>query len=122
MLYKWGIWLQWWQWSLVLLLPLCCFFLTEAYGLSGINLKDLSVDEQTGYLIITELLSFSVHLGPSLADNPPCDLHFWDSVPVLVVSLVFSLFVCWFGLVVDSCELVVISVHVLIFFFLDKSL
>ena len=24
----------------------------------------------------------------SSADNPPCDLHFWDSVPVLVVCLV----------------------------------
>ena len=27
-------------------------------------------------------------LFPLLADNPPCDLHFCDSVPVLVVCLV----------------------------------
>ena len=28
-------------------------------------------------------------LSHSLTDNPPCDLHFCDSVPVLVVCLVF---------------------------------
>ena len=57
---------------------------------------------------------------PLPADNPPCDLHFWDSVPVLVVcssSWFFS------GLVVDNCEFIVILLSIsLIFFFLDKSL
>ena len=55
----------------------------------------------------------------SLTDNPPCDLHFCDSVPVPVVCLVcFCL-----GLVVNSCEFVVILLFiVLIFFFLGNSL
>ena len=52
-------------------------------------------------------------------DNPPCDLHFGDTIPVLVVCLVVFVL----GLVVDSCEFVVILLFiVLIFFFLDKSL
>ena len=44
---------------------------------------------------------------PISADNPPCDLHFCDPVPVLVVCLVcfyFSLLCS----IIDSCELVVI--------------
>ena len=54
---------------------------------------------------------------PLPTDNPPCDLHFSGSVPVLVVCLV-----CFLGLVVDSYEFVVILLFiVLIFFFLDKS-
>ena len=44
---------------------------------------------------------------PLPADNPPCDPHFCDSLPVLVVSLVrfwFPLFLFLFlGLVVDRC-------------------
>ena len=46
-------------------------------------------------------------LLPLAADNPPCDPHFCDSLPVLVVSLVrfwFPLFLFLFlGLVVDRC-------------------
>ena len=42
-------------------------------------------------------------LLPISSDNPPRDLHFCDSFPVLDVYLVFVL-----GLVVDSCEFVVI--------------
>ena len=59
---------------------------------------------------------------PIPTDNPPCDLHFCDSVPVLCVCLVcFSLF--FLGSVIHSCEFVVILLFiVLIFFFLDKSL
>ena len=30
--------------------------------------------------------------NPFPADNPPCDLHIYDSVPVLVVCLVFGFF------------------------------
>ena len=71
------------------------------------------------YLFPVPFLQFSP--SPSPTDNPPCDLHFCDSLPVLVVC-----FVCLFvlGLVVDSCEFVVILLfRVLIFFnFLDKSL
>ena len=55
--------------------------------------------------------------NPFPADNPPCDLHIYDSVPVLVVCLVFGFFFLDSG--VDSCELLLI---VLIFFFLSKSL
>ena len=56
------------------------------------------------------------------ADNPPCDLYFCKSVPVLVVCLVHFCF-CFLGLVVDSCEFVVILLSIVsIFFFSDKSL
>ena len=56
---------------------------------------------------------------PLSADNPPCDLHFCGSVPVLVVCLGFV----FLGSVVDSCEFVVILLFIFfIFFFIDKSL
>ena len=56
------------------------------------------------------------------ADNPPCDPHTYDSVPVLVVCLVLFCFY-FVDSVVDSCEFVVILMFiVLIFFFLNKSL
>ena len=47
----------------------------------------------------------------SPTDNSPCDLHFCDSVHVLLVCLACF---CFLGSVVDSCEFV--------FIFLDKSL
>ena len=54
------------------------------------------------------------------ADNTPRDLHFYDSVPVLVVCLGFFCFCfCFLDSVVDSCEFVAILMFiVLIFFFL----
>ena len=77
------------------------------------------------YFVPTIYASYSLYLFPhspsshSLTDNPPCDLHFCRSVPVLVVCLVFV----FLGSVVDSCEFVVILLFIfLIFFFLDKSL
>ena len=58
--------------------------------------------------------------SPLPADNPPCDLHFCDSVPVLIVCLVLGVLL---GTVVDSCEFIVILLFiVLIFFLLNKSL
>ena len=56
-------------------------------------------------------------------DNPPCDLHFCDRFPVLVVCLVCFCF-CFSGSVVYSCECVVILLFIvlMIFFFIDKSL
>ena len=55
-------------------------------------------------------------------DNPPCDLHFCDSLLVLAVSLICFHF-CFLGSVVDSCEFVVILLFIVfIFFSLDKSL
>ena len=54
------------------------------------------------YFLPTIYATYSVHLFPPLspshspADNPPCDLHFCGSVPVLVVCLVF-VFVFRFG-------------------------
>ena len=47
-------------------------------------------------------------LSPSHSpiDNPPCDLHLYGSVPVLVVCLVCSCFVL--GVVVNNCEFAVI--------------
>ena len=67
--------------------------------------------------------TFSPILLPHLPiDNPPCDLHFCDSVSVLVVCLVRLVFVS-LGSVVDSCEFIVILLLLSsIFFFLDKSL
>ena len=56
---------------------------------------------------------------PIPADNPPNDLHTYDSVPVLVVCLVCF---CFLGLAVDSCEFVILMFIVLIFFLLNKSL
>ena len=63
--------------------------------------------------------------SPLPADNPPCDLHFCESVPVLAVCLVYFCFcfVSFLGLGVDHCEFVVTLLLVFfIFFFLDKSL
>ena len=34
---------------------------------------------------------------PFPTENPPCDLHFSDSIPVLVVCLVFVFVVFWFA-------------------------
>ena len=71
----------------------------------------------------------SSSIPPSLlpTKNPPCDVHFSDSIPVLVVCLVF-VFIVFFlfyflNSFVDSCESVVILLFIfLIFLFLDKSL
>ena len=62
------------------------------------------------YFVPTIYASSSLYLFPysplSLpTDKPPCDLHFCDSVPVLLVCLVHF---CFLGLVIDSCEFVVI--------------
>ena len=53
-------------------------------------------------------------------ENSLCDLHFCDSVPVLLVCSVHFFFL---GQVVDSCEFVVILLFIflIIFFFLDNS-
>ena len=45
---------------------------------------------------------------PLPTNNPPCYLHFCDSVPVLVVCLVFV----FLGSVVDNCEFVVILLFI----------
>ena len=67
----------------------------------------------------------SISSYPLPTSNPPCDLHFCDSVPVLVACLVcFCFNSCFLRSVVDTCEFVVILLFiVLIFFFsLVKSL
>ena len=51
------------------------------------------------------------------ADNPPCDLHFCVSIPVLVVCSVHFWF-CFLGSVVDSCEFVVILLFIVFYLFL----
>ena len=47
-------------------------------------------------------------LSPSHSpiDNPPCDLHLYGSVPLLVVCLVCSCFCL--GVVINNCEFAVI--------------
>ena len=69
------------------------------------------------YLFPVPFLPLSPFHSP--ADNPPCDLHFCDSVPVLVVCLV-CFYVVSLGLVVDSCEFVVILLFIFLLIFSDK--
>ena len=72
------------------------------------------------------LLSVSFSLvspSHSPTDNPPCDLHFCDSVPVLIVCLVHLCFCfCFLGSVVDSYEFVARLLFIVLIFFLDKFL
>ena len=72
---------------------------------------------------LVSVLSPPLSPSHSPVDNPPCDLHFCDSVPVLVICLVCFCFL-FFYLVVNSCEFVVILLFIIliILFFLDKSL
>ena len=74
------------------------------------------------FMLLTPCNFSPISLFPLPTDIPPCDLHFCDSVTVLVVCLVhfLSLFL-FLGSIVDRCEFVVILLFiVLIFFFLDK--
>ena len=67
--------------------------------------------------------TFSPFLPFSLtADNPPCDLYFWDFILVLVVCLVCFRSYFFLGSVVDSCEFIVILMFIVSIFFLNKSL
>ena len=50
---------------------------------------------------------FSPHPIPT--DSPPSDLHFCDSVPILVVCLAYF---CFLGSVVDSCDFCHYIVHI----------
>ena len=77
---------------------------------------------QLCFLFPVPFLPFSRH--PLPADNPSCDLQFCDSVPVLVVCLAYCVFAFVLGLVVDSCEFVVILLFIFLifFYFLEKSL
>ena len=68
------------------------------------------------FMLLTPCTFSPILPFPLLADNPPNDLHIYDSVPVLLVGLV-----CVDSL--DSCEVFALSTFiVLIFFFLDKPL
>ena len=75
-------------------------------------------------LWLTIMLLIPCKLSPFLphypADNPPCDLNFCDSVPLVVVCCVCF---CFLGSLVDSCVFVVISLFIVLIFsyFLDKS-
>ena len=70
----------------------------------------------------TNYASYSLYLFRPffpLPANPPCDLHFCASVPVLVVCLVC---LCFLGSVVDKSEFVVILLLIVLIFLLDESL
>ena len=73
------------------------------------------------FLFPVPFTPFSLFSLPPLSDNLICDLHLWDSVPVVVVCLVCF---CFLGSVVDSCEFLAILLFIVLifFFFLDKSL
>ena len=45
------------------------------------------------------------HSYPLPTGNPPCDCHFCDAVPVLVVCLFVFVFTFVLGSVVNNCEL-----------------
>ena len=60
------------------------------------------------YLFPVPFPSFSPSHSPT--DNIPCDLHFSDSFPVLVVCLVFVFL--FLGSVVDSCVCCHFTVHI----------
>ena len=48
------------------------------------------------FMLLTPCTFFPILPLPLHVDNPPCDLHFCDSVPVLVVSLIcFCGFFCF---------------------------
>ena len=85
------------------------------------------------YFMPTNYTSSSLYLFPLISplpfpiENHPCDVHISDSVPVLVVCLVFVFIVflsfIFLGSVVNNYEFVVILLFIfLIFLFLDKSL
>ena len=46
-------------------------------------------------------------------ENAPCNVHFSDSVPVLLVSLVFA----YLGSIDDNCEFVLILLFIVLIFF-----
>ena len=79
------------------------------------------------YLFCTYKLCFLIPVAfppffplPLPADNPPNDLHIYDSVLALVICLVC---ICFLDSVVDNCEFAVILMFIVLifFFFLHKS-
>ena len=58
---------------------------------------------------------------PLPTDNPPCDLYFCDSVPVLVVAQFVFVFQVQLLIVVEFV-VILLFIFLIIFFFLDKSL
>ena len=67
------------------------------------------------YFVSTSYALYSLYIfscsPPHPTDNPPHDLHFCNSVPVLVVCLVCFCF-SFLGSVVDRCEFVVILLFI----------
>ena len=96
-----------------------CKFFGFSISYTIINLP-LSILYLTFMLLISCTFSSTLP-SPLPTDNPPCDLHFCDSVPVVVGCLVYFCVLFFLGSVVDSCEFVVISLFVLLIFFLYKS-
>ena len=73
----------------------------------------------TNYAYSSLYISPSTPPSPLPTEIPPIDDYLSDSVPVVVVCLVFV----FLGSLVDSCEFVVILLFIFfIFFLLDKSL
>ena len=64
----------------------------------------------TNYASSSLYLFLPIPAFPLPTEIPPCDVHFSDSVPVLVVCLVFVF--NFLGSVVDSCEFVVILLFI----------
>ena len=88
-------------------------FMGHTYKFFGffISYTILNLPLSTLYLQFLLLIPCTFSLFcPLPTDNPPCYLHFCDSVPVVVVC-----FACFLGSVVDSCE----SVVILLFIFFD---
>ena len=82
-----------------------CLFSTYHYATYFLYLSPLS-------------LPFTPSHSPTF--NPPCDLHFCGSVPVLVICLVCFCFCFWFDMLI--VVFVVILLFIFLIFFLGKSL
>ena len=94
----------------------------RAYKFFSFSISYTILNLPLSILYLPVMLLIPCNFSPILplpADNPPCDLYFSDSVPVIVICLV-----CFLSSVVDSCEFVVILLFVIsiIFFFLDEFL
>ena len=90
----------------------------RAYKFFGLTISYTFLNIPLSVLYLPIHTSYSLHLfphspsSPFPADNPPCDLHFCDSVPVLVVCLVclcFYFFQVQLLIVVSCCHFTVHS-------------
>ena len=76
----------------------------------------------TYHLCLLFPVLFPSHPHHLPTDNPPCDPHFCDSVPVVVVCLVCFGFCFRFSCCFCEFVIILLCIVLIFFFFLDKSL